>query len=100
MQPKGFFFIESNLMEFLGFSVTFGLRNVHRGEGRWSKVSILLDNFLQNYVNMHPNASVYVYPKGIFYWIKINWILGGFVVTLGLRNCHMGGEVKWTFLKN
>ena len=27
-------------------------------------------------------------------------ILGIFVVTLGLRNFHMWGEVKWTFLKN
>ena len=25
---------------------------------------------------------------------------GGFVVTLGLRNFHMGGEVKRTFFQN
>ena len=39
-----------------------------------------------------------MYPKGIFDRIKIKWILGGFVVTLGLRNVYMGDEVKRTFL--
>ena len=38
-------------------------------------------------------------PKGIFDWIKIKWIFGSFVVILGLRNFHMGGEVRWTFPK-
>ena len=41
-----------------------------------------------------------MYPKGNFDKIKIKWILGGFVVTLGLGNIHMGGEVKLAFLKN
>ena len=44
------------------------------------------------------SATKYVQWKGIFDWIKIKLIFGSFVVTLGLRNFHMGGEVKWTFL--
>ena len=45
-------------------------------------------------MNSTLNASVYMYPKGIFDWIKIKWILGGFVVTLGLRNFHMVQRVS------
>ena len=41
-----------------------------------------------------------MYPKGSFDWINIKKDFGDFVVTLGLRNFHMWGEVKWTFLKN
>ena len=89
------FLIESKLNGFLFFFLLHLDLEIFIGErGRGDGVKWAF------YCEYHPNASVYMYPKGFFDWIKIKWILGAFVVTLGLGNFHMGGEVKWTFLKN
>ena len=77
---------------FFGFPVTFGLRNFHRGEGAFHSINlskIALDN-----------AVSICTQKEVLIESILKRILGIYVVTLGLRNFHMWGEVKWTFLKN
>ena len=76
---------------FFGFPVTFGLRNFHRGEGAFHSI-----NFCESQSNAVPICT----QKEVLIESILKRISGIFVVTLGLRNFHMWGEVKWTFLKN
>ena len=57
-------------------------------------MSILLDNFLPNYVNSILMPVSICTQKKFLIELKLNGFWGDFVVTLGLRNFHMGGEVK------
>ena len=57
-------------------------------------MSILLDNFLHNYVNSILMPVSICTQKTFLIESKLNGFLGIFVVTLGLRNFHMRGEVK------
>ena len=77
-----------------GFPVTFGLRNFHRGEGAFHSI-----NFVK-FCESQSNAVSICTQKEVLIESILKRILGIFVVTLGLRNFHMWGEVKWTFLKN
>ena len=57
-------------------------------------MSILLDNFVQNYVNSILMPVSICTQKKFLIESKLNGFLENFVVTLGLRNFHMRGEVK------
>ena len=57
-------------------------------------MNILLDNFLQNYVNSIVMLVSVCTQKKFLIESKLNGFWGVFIVTLGLRNFHMGGEVK------
>ena len=57
-------------------------------------MNILLDNFLQNYVNSIVMPVSVCTQKKFLIESKLNGFWGVFIVTLGLRNFHMGGEVK------
>ena len=100
MPPKEIFdWIEIKWM-FLGFAVTFGLRNFHRGgEMKWA--------YLKNHsITVCDILWIASYCQWLcasrrnFDRIKIKWILRGSAVSFWLGNFHRGGEVKWTFLKN
>ena len=64
------------------------------GEGAFHSI-----NLCKNFVNSILMQCICT-QKEVLIESMLKRILGIFVVTLGLRNFHMWGEVKWTFLKN